>query len=88
MADQTRIELAISSVTGRHVNRYTTDPAHVLFNHKTSAHARAFFENEKYFHRLHMYISLFIYRFIDKSFMKKILKKVSTNLLTLLKCNI
>jgi hypothetical protein len=26
MADQTGIEPAISSVTGRHVNRYTTDP--------------------------------------------------------------
>jgi len=27
MADQTGIEPAISSVTGRHVNRYTTGPA-------------------------------------------------------------
>ena len=27
MADQTGIEPAVSSVTGRHVNRYTTDPA-------------------------------------------------------------
>ncbi len=26
MAVPTRIELAISSVTGRHVNRYTTEP--------------------------------------------------------------
>ena len=27
MADQTGIEPAIFSVTGRHVNRYTTDPS-------------------------------------------------------------
>ena len=37
MADQTRIELAISSVTGRHVNRYTTGPliftSSYIFNH-------------------------------------------------------
>ena len=31
LADQTRIELAISSVTGRHVNRYTTDPQQRYF---------------------------------------------------------
>jgi hypothetical protein len=30
MAVQTRIELAISSVTGRHVNHYTTGPANNL----------------------------------------------------------
>jgi len=30
MADQTGIEPAISSVTGRHVNRYTTGPTLVI----------------------------------------------------------
>ena len=34
MADQTGIEPAVSSVTGRHVNRYTTDPFDTLIYYR------------------------------------------------------
>ncbi len=34
MADQTGIEPAVSSVTGRHVNRYTTDPFDMLIYYR------------------------------------------------------
>ena len=34
LADQTGIEPAVSSVTGRHVNRYTTDPFDMLIYYR------------------------------------------------------